>query len=135
MQWRGETEIPQLPGTCPCHGLVVTIDCWSGTGGLLVGLLAMGIRTVAVCIEQDAELRQAKAKILANSIQLAQVEEFRGEMVTDIVARRTVAAIILGGGAPCQANSSLNQNRRGLGMSAAGSHWSYRGSSKGDQRQ
>ena len=45
--WRGQSELPQLPWEQPQQGLLLVIDLWSGIGGLLVALMALGIRCVA----------------------------------------------------------------------------------------
>ena len=44
LAWKGQGELPQLPWAQPYKGLVLVIDMWSGIGGLLVVLLALGVR-------------------------------------------------------------------------------------------
>ena len=42
------------------------------------------------------------------------VEDVRGYMFDKIIQRRDFRGIIIGGGSPCQGNTSLNRNRKGL---------------------
>ena len=32
--WRGTSDLPQLPWSCPCRGLVLVVDFWAGLEGL-----------------------------------------------------------------------------------------------------
>ena len=41
-RWVGDTELTQLQWTSPVRGLVVVIDLWSGHGGTILSLLAIG---------------------------------------------------------------------------------------------
>ena len=106
--------MPQAPFPCPVAGLVVVVDLWAGMGGLLVGLLAMGVRCVCLSVEQDRHLREAQAGAFSGLVHLAKVEEVKGTMLDAVLARRHVKAILIGGGAPCQGNSALNRHRKGL---------------------
>ena len=51
--WRGRGELLQLPWPTPCSGLVLVVDLWSGSAGLLVALLSLGIRFIAISAEMD----------------------------------------------------------------------------------
>ena len=42
------------------------------------------------------------------------VEEVRASMARYIMQKRSIRAAVIGGGSPCQANSSLNRGRQGL---------------------
>ena len=112
--WQGESELPQFPWEFPCHGAVLAIDLWSGTGGLLIALLALGVRVFALSVEQDPALREALAMIFPNLIHMEKVEDVAGDLFKGILTRRPFAAIVVGGGSPCQGNSLLNKSRRGL---------------------
>ena len=54
--WKGRGELLQLPWPTPCSGLVLVVDLWSGLAGLLVALLALGVRFVAITAEMDNRL-------------------------------------------------------------------------------
>ena len=54
LTWRGQGELPQFPWPQPYQGLVPVIDMWSGIGGLLVALLALGIRCVALSADRTS---------------------------------------------------------------------------------
>ena len=77
-------------------------------------LLALGLRVFAVSVEQDPEAAERAAHSFPNLVTMQYVEDFRGYMLRDILRRRTVEGVIVGGGSPCQGNFSLNRHRRGL---------------------
>ena len=83
----------------------------------LVACLALGLRVFAVAIEQDPVAAERAAQSFPNVtvVSMQFVEEFRGKMLVEILRRRTVEGVIIGGGSPCQGNSALNRQRRGLG--------------------
>ena len=113
--WRGTSDLPQLPWPCPCRGLVLIIDLWSGIGGLVFAALALGLRCVVLSAEMDPDLQEAKRKYFPNLVVVSQVEDICVGMLKKFMARRVVSAILVGGGSPCQGNSFLNTNRKGLG--------------------
>ena len=76
----------------------MAIDLWSGTGGFLVALLALGVRVFALSVEHDPELRRALAMVFPNLIHMDKVEDVRGDMFKGILTRRPIAAIIVGWG-------------------------------------
>ena len=53
--WRGQGDLPQFPWAKPFKGTWLVVDLWSGIGGLLVALLAMGVHFYAVAAEMDDE--------------------------------------------------------------------------------
>ena len=114
LAWRGAADLPQFPYPLPVQGLVMVLDLWSGVGGLLVALLALGIRCVVISAELDADLRQAKQAAFANLVAVSDVAELSPEMLAKVMRRRSFAAVLVGGGSPCQGNSSLNLRRKGL---------------------
>ena len=105
--------MPQAPWPCPVDGLILVLDLWSGMGGLLVGLLSLGVRCVCLSVEMDPHLREAQAAAFSGVVHLDMVEKVKGSMLNLVLAKRNFSAILVGGGAPCQANSSLNKNRKG----------------------
>ena len=111
--WRGQSELPQLPWEHGQRGLFLVLDLWSGIGGLLVGLLALGIRCIAVSAEQETMLHAAAGTNFPNLVMVNSVEELRGSDFRAVLGRRHFTAIIVGGGSPCQGNSSLNAGRKG----------------------
>ena len=98
LSWRGASDLPQLPWRSPCTGLVLVLDLWAGLGGLLVALLALGVRCIAISAECDPELRQAKKKLFANLVEIEQVEMIKGSMFERVLARRNFSAILVGWG-------------------------------------
>ena len=98
VRWRGESELPQLPYGRPGAGLFLVLDLWSGLGGLVVGLLALGMRCLVVSAEADPELRRVQAKAFSGAIHVARVEDIRADMLRSVLSRRDFAGILLGGG-------------------------------------
>ena len=110
----GKADLPQFAWRCPCHGLILLVDLWAGIGGLPLALLALGVRCIVLSAESDPELRQAKRSIFPNIVEIEDVAMVTGKMLHKVISRRSFAAIVIGGGSPCQGNSSLNIHRRGL---------------------
>ena len=102
-----------MPWSQPQPGLVLVIDLWSGIGGLLVALLALGVRCIALSAEQCDDLRSSVHAHFPHVVHVKSVEELRGEMLRPVLRRRAFSAILIGGGSPCQGNSSLNARRKG----------------------
>ena len=111
--WRGQSELPQLPWPQPRQGLVLVVDMWSGIGGLLVALLALGVRCIAVSAEQDPAILPAVKQHFPHAVHVTSVEDLQGEDFLPVLQRRSFSAVLLGGGSPCQGNSALNLGRRG----------------------
>ena len=112
--WRGTSDLPRFPWQCPCRGLVLIVDMWSGIGGLIFAAVALGMRCVVLSAELDPDLQKAKMRLFPNLTEVQFVESIQVEMVSKLVQRRSVAAVLMGGGPPCQGNSALNSNRKGL---------------------
>ena len=113
ISWRGRGELPTYSWSA--LGTWLVIDLWSGIGGTLFACLALGLRVVAVAVEQDPVAAVRAAQSFPNLISVQYVEDFRGSMLNAFLKRRSVEGVIIGGGSPCQGNSSLNRHRRGLG--------------------
>ena len=47
-------------------------------------------------------------------VHVSTVESVNAAMVHGLITRRNIQAIIVGGGSPCQGNTSLNKGRKGL---------------------
>ena len=112
--WRGQSELPQMPWPQARPGLVLVVDLWSGISGLLVALLALGVRCIAVAAEQQKDLWPAVQRSFPHLIHVKEVEALRGIDFLPVLKRRQFSTILVGGGSPCQGNSSLNTHRRGL---------------------
>jgi len=62
----------------------------------------------------DSDLRRAVDESFGGVVHMEKVEDVKGSLFEKILARRDFKAIIVGGGSPCQGNSSLNKGRKGL---------------------
>ena len=94
------------------HGLSLICGVASGAPSLRVSFL--GLRVYAIAIEQDPAAAARAASSFPNVISMQRVEEFHGSMIQGFLKRRTVEGVIVGGGSPCQGNSSLSRHRRRL---------------------
>ena len=95
-------------------GLWLVIDLFSGSGGLLVALSALGVRFIAVCAESDDLASAAPEAAFTGIIPVGSVEEVRASMVAPLLRKRKVAGVLVAGGAPCQPNSTLNKHSKEL---------------------
>ena len=68
---------------------------------------------MALSVEIDSRLAEATATNLPNIVHAKKVEEVNGGIFKQVLARRKISAILVGGGPPCQGNSALNPNRKG----------------------
>jgi hypothetical protein len=114
VSWRGRGDLPQLPWACPQRGLFLLVDLWSGIGGAIVCLLSMGVRFICLAAEENHDAVACVRRGFPDVVHIPRVEDVCVEMFVEVAKRRNLAGIILGGGAPCQGNSSLNLQRRGL---------------------
>ena len=97
LSWKGGSDLPQLPWAAQCSGLVLVIDLWAGLGGLLISLLALGIRCIVLSAEQDADLRNMKTRLFPNLVEISSVESIHAEMLQKVMKRRSFAAGLIGG--------------------------------------
>ena len=117
VRWAGRGELLQLPWKPEIRGTVLVIDLWSGVSTLLVSLLALGVNCIALCAENaaDGEVQRLAARAFPQAVEIQDVEEVHPEMFRPVLQRRQFSAIVVGGGSPCQGNSALNPDRKGLG--------------------
>ena len=114
VSWRGRGDLPQAVWCTPPKGTILVIELWSGISGLSLALLSVGATFYAAAAETNPDARacaQASMPHIAHypSVEALVAEDFRG-----LLTRRKPRAVILGGGSPCQGNSSLNKDRKGL---------------------
>ena len=112
--WRGRGDLPQFPWGISIRGTWLVLDLWAGIGGLCIALLALGVHIYAISAESDPVASAAAQAAMPNLVYIDSVEELKGADLRQFLQRRQVRGIILGGGSPCQGNSSLNRGRQGL---------------------
>ena len=93
---------------------MLIIDLWAGFGGTVLALLALGAQVIVVSAEHDGEVSQVTSRTMPNAVQVEKVEHIRGADLIPVLKRRNVSVVLIGGGAPCQGNSGLNVNSRGM---------------------
>ena len=74
----------------------------------------MGVHFYALAAETDEACRRCAQHVMPNIVHLDSVELLRVRDLRAMLQRRKFRGIILGGGSPCQGNSSLNSDRKGL---------------------
>ena len=73
------------------------LDLWSGMGGALIVLLALGVQVFALPAEADPAMRAVADANLRNVAHVTAVEHVRGMMLKNIMATRTIHPVIIGG--------------------------------------
>ena len=74
----------------------------------------LGMHFFALSAESDPEARACAAQAMPNIVHIDAVEKLQVRDLRDFIKRRRLRGILLGGGSPCQGNSSLNSARPGL---------------------
>lgn len=111
--WRGRGDLAQVPWSQPCRGAWLVLDCWSGMGGLCIALLQLGWHFYAVAAEPDP-IAQAAVHNMPNLVHVPRIEDLHAKDFLLFLQRRNIRGILMGGGSPCQGNSSLNLRRKSL---------------------
>ncbi|OLP99622.1 hypothetical protein AK812_SmicGene17832 [Symbiodinium microadriaticum] len=114
VSWRGLGDLAQLPGVSAPQGHWLVLDLWAGVSGLCIALLALGLHFYAVAAECDPEAVACASEVMPSIVHVADVRDISVQSLLPMIGRRKLRGIIVGGGSPCQPNSSLNQKRRGL---------------------
>ena len=112
--WRGRGDLVQVPIPSVTPGLILVLDMWAGISGAIIALLGLGCRVIVLAAESDPLACAASQAVMPNIVHIPKVEMISAKMLVPILRRRKVAAVLYGGGAPCQGNTSLNKQRQGL---------------------
>ena len=113
-RWRGRGELISLPWTPPLPGPVLLIDLWSGYSGAAIALLSLGVKFYVLAAESNPDVVKMADAAIDQMVHVSAVESVNAAMVHGLITRRNIQAIIVGGGSPCQGNTSLNKGRKGL---------------------
>ena len=113
--WRGRGEILQIPWSLPFSGPTLLVELWAGVGGLSLALLALGARLYVLSAECAEVPRATLAQNFPSAVLVNDTSQLIAQDLRPFLARRKPSTIVIGGGSPCQGNSSLNTNRQGLG--------------------
>ena len=114
--WRGQGDLGQHTWTRnPMQGTWLVIDLWAGYSGLVIAMLCLGVHCYVLAAECDATARSCAAQVMPNIVHVDAVEKILVRDLRAFLHRRKIRGIFVGGGSPCQANSSLNNGRKGLG--------------------
>ena len=83
-------------------------------GGLCIALLQLGWHFYAVAAEPDPIAAQAAVHNMPNLVHVPRIEDLHAKDFLPFLQRRNIRGILMGGGSPCQGNSSLNLRRKSL---------------------
>ena len=112
--YKHTSPLIQLPWRCHMSGLWIVVDLFSGSGGLLVALAALGVRFIAITAEEDSLVAEAPEAAFTGVIPVANVQDLRAETLRPLLQKRKVSGVLVAGGAPCQPNSTLNRKSKEL---------------------
>ena len=112
--WKGRSDLPQVSWAPSLKGTWLVVDMWAGASGLCMMLLQLGAHFYAASAEPDSDAVAVTQSNMPNIVHVARVEDLSAGMFRSFLQRRSCRGIILGGGSPCQGNSSLNAGRQGL---------------------
>ncbi len=114
-RWKGRGDLVSLPWTPPVPGPILLIDLWSGFSGAAIALLTLGVKIYVLAAESNPDVVTMAEAAIDQIVHVRAVEMINAEMVRGIIERRSISCIVVGGGSPCQGNTSLNRSRQGLG--------------------
>ena len=95
-------------------GPVLLIDLWSGYSGAAIALLSLGVKCYVLAAESNPDVVKMADTTIDQMVYVPTVECVNAEMVRGLIQKRNIQTILVGGGSPCQGNTSLNKGRRGL---------------------
>ena len=112
--YRGPSHLPVLPWKSKFLGNWLVIDLFAGVSGLLATLAALDVSFRALVVEEDLNLLESQLVNFPDAVLTRSVESLEGWIVKEVCNKRELAGIIVGGGAPCQPNSTQNSESEGL---------------------
>lgn len=112
--WRGKGDLIQVPWAPVLRGTWLVVDLWAGLSGLCIALLQSGLHFYGVAAECDGIAAGVAQSNMPNLVHVQSVEELRADFFVPFLQRHRPRGVIMGGGSPCQGNSSLNSSRQGL---------------------
>lgn len=95
-------------------GPVLLIDLWSGYSGAAIALLSLGVKFYVLAAESNPDVVKMADATIDQMVHVPTVECVNAEMFRGLIKKRSIQAILVGGGSPCQGNTSLNKGRKGL---------------------
>ena len=107
--------LPQFPWKLQRGGVLLVVDLWSGFGGSVLALLALGAQVIVVSAENNGEVDLVAHTSMPNTVHVDDVEKIVGQDLIAVIQRRNISTVLIGGGAPCQGNSELaGPTRKGV---------------------
>ena len=112
--WLGRDPLPQLPFAAQNHGKLLVVSLFDGVGALLVALLALSLSFVAVAVESDVNCSSCVDECFENLVSFADAATLQLSDFLPLLEGQDFDDVLIFGGAPCQGESSLNKQRKGL---------------------
>ena len=113
-RYGGPAHMPVIPWKTSFHGSWLVLDLFGGVSGLLVALSALDVSFRALVVEDNMELLESQLVNFPDAVLTRSVESLSGSVVGEVCRKRGFAGIIVGGGAPCQPNSTQNKLSKGM---------------------
>ena len=111
--YRGLGISVQLPWTFPIGRLVLVVDLFSGFGGTALALANLGAQFILFSCDKDVQAANCLLHNFPAAVHVSDVFQVHGGLFAKVLAKREFAAVLVGGGSPCQGNSWLNASRKG----------------------
>ena len=112
--WRGKGDLLQTVWAVPPRRTWIVVELWAGFGGLALALLSTGMHFYSLAAECDDTAHHCSQAVMPHVVRVSQVESVKAVDFVPMLRRRKPRGVLLGGGSPCQGNSSLNLGRTGL---------------------
>ena len=90
------------------------LGLWSGYSGADIALLSLGVKFYILAAEINPDVVKMADAPIDQMVHVPTVECVNAEMVRGPIKKRNILTILVGGGSPCQVNTSLNKGRKGL---------------------
>ena len=88
---------------------------WSGFSGAAIAFLTIGVKFYVLAAESNPDVVRMADAAIDQMVHVKTVGSINAKMVQDIMKRRSIQCILVGGGSPCQGNTFFNKKRKGLG--------------------
>ena len=112
--YRGRGIGVQVPWVLGISKLILVIDLFSGFGGTALALFLLGAQFILCSADTDEDSMMCLCHNFPSAVHVGDVKRVKGYHFAPVHRKRQFAAIIVGGGSPCQGNSWLNPGRQGL---------------------
>ena len=112
--YRGAGLAVQLPWQLPVSKPILVVDLFGGFGGTPLALFSMGVHFILLSCDSDPVAAACLKANFPAAVHFSNVKKLTGRVFQKVLAKREFAAVLVGGGSPCQGNTSLNRHAKCL---------------------